>query len=188
MKTKIGLLAILMLLSIALSPSLFSLAVLLSAFLHELGHIAAAKLLKIELKELSIGAFGAGLTPSSSLFSFKKEMLLCAAGPLVNLVCFLILLPFKNLFLNYVSVASLFLGALNLLPITSFDGGRILYSFISRYFTPRTALNITRFLSFIFIFSLWCFSLYLLMRVAISLSLFIFSCSLFLKIFLSESA
>lgn len=187
MKTKIGLLALLMLLYLALSPSLFLLAVLLSAFLHELGHISAARLLKIELKELSIGIFGAGLTPSSSFFSYKKEILLCAAGPFVNLVCFLALVPFKNPFLSYISISSLFLGVLNLLPISSFDGGRILFSLLSRYLTPKTVLNITNSLSFLFIFSLWCFSLYLLIRVAISLSLFIFSCSLFLKIFLPES-
>lgn len=185
MKTKIGLLAILMLLALALSPSIFSLAVLLSAFLHELGHIWVARLLKITLKELSIGAFGAGLTPSSPIFSFKKEILLCAAGPLVNFLSFFILCPFENLFLEYFASSSLFLGALNLLPISSFDGGRILFAVLSRYFSPKTVLNITTFISFLFIFSLWCFSLYLLMRVTISLSLFIFSCSLFLKIFLS---
>jgi hypothetical protein len=41
-------------------------------------------------------------------------------------------------------------------------------------------------ISFIFIFTLWCISVYLLLKISASLSMFIFSVSIFCKIFLPE--
>lgn len=190
MKIKIGLFTIIMLISLFLFSSVFSFAALLAAFIHEAGHIFTAKLLKIELKELSLGLFGAGMTTTTSLLSFNKEILLCFAGPALNLICFIVLLPFgfSDLsFGNYFLISSLFLGILNLLPISDFDGGRILSAILCKALPQKNVFAIMNLISFLFIFSLWSLSVYLILRVAFSLSLFLFSSAMFVRIFISGS-
>ncbi|MBE6545986.1 MAG: hypothetical protein E7668_00920 [Ruminococcaceae bacterium] len=127
--------------------------------------------------------------PENGLFSYKKEITLCFFGPLFNLctvaLC-LLTAPIRTAFSQYLTVTSLSMGLLNLLPICDFDGGRILYALLCLRLPQLYADRILRFLSFGCIFFLWSFSVYLLLRASSSLSLFIFSLSLFCKIFISE--
>lgn len=177
-----------MIVALFLTHSYISIAALLAAALHELGHIAAAKLCNIPIGELKLGIFGAALTPKSLLCSYKKEIILCGAGPLINLISALLLFPFFNLneFFSLFISASLFLGILNLLPIYDFDGGRILFCILSTKLSIKVTFQIIKTISFILIFTLWSLSVYLLLRLSSSLSLFVFSLSLFAKIFLSQ--
>lgn len=190
MKLKIGFFAIMLALSFLLAPSLLSLCAFLAALLHELGHIAMARLCHIHLRECKIGIYGAGLIPDGSLYSYGQEILLCLAGPLTNLLTMCLFLPIQFSFLEEFRqgflFASLALGLLNLLPIKGFDGGRVLHALLSLRMQPHTVSLITSACSFLCIFSLWSASIYLLLRTAASLSLFIFSLSLFSRIFLNE--
>lgn len=187
LKIKLSFTGALMPVALFLTHSYLSLAALLAAALHEMGHIAVAKICNIDLGELRLSIFGASLTPRSLLCSYKKEILLCIAGPLVNLISALLLAPlfdgasgFGGLFIR----ASLFLGLLNLLPIHELDGGRILFCLLSLRLSVGAATRIIKVISFALIFSLWCLSVYLLLRLSSSLSLFVFSLTLFSKIFL----
>ena len=189
LKIKLSFSGAIMLLALFLTHSYLSLAALLAAALHELGHIIAARICKIPLGELKLGIFGAALTPKALLCSYKKEIALCLAGPLVNIISALAFFPllnedngFGSLFIS----ASLFLGILNLLPIYEFDGGRILFCILSSKLSVKTATTVIKTTSLILIFALWSLSIYLLLRLSSSVSLFIFSLSLFSKIFLSQ--
>lgn len=189
LKIKLTFSGALMLLALFLTRSYLSLAAILAAAIHELGHIIAARICKISLGELKLGIFGAALTPKTMLCSYKKEIALCLAGPLVNLLSAILLYPllksnngFGSLFIG----ASLFLGILNLLPIHEFDGGRILFCILSSRLSLKSATRAIKITSFILIFSLWSLSVYLLLKLSSSVSLFIFSLSLFAKIFLSQ--
>ena len=189
LKIKLSFSGALMVLALFLTHSYISLAALLAALLHELGHIIVAKICKIELGELKLGIFGASLTPKAMLCSYKKEILLCLAGPLVNLISALLLAPLFKDFIEFGKLfisASLFLGILNLLPIYEFDGGRILFCILSLRLPLTATTRIIKTTSFILIFCLWTLSVYLLLRLSSSISLFIFSLSLFSKIFLSQ--
>ena len=190
MKIKVGFFAILLFASILITSPLFSVASLTAAILHELGHLLAAFLLHIPMKEFSVGLFGFGLTPKNTLFSYSDEIFLCAAGPLTNLLFAFLLLPIlKNLsspFLLSFIFASFAFAFLNLLPIKSFDGGRIVRALLLLRLPLSVAEKILSVLSFLFIFSLWSISVYLLLRIVSSLSLFVFSISMFVRIFLSE--
>ena len=142
LKIKLSFSGALMVLALFLTHSYLSLAALLAAAIHETGHIVAARICSIELGELRLGIFGASLTPKTLLCSYKKEIFLCIAGPLVNLISALLLSPFLNsssgfggLFIS----ASLFLGILNLLPIYEFDGGRILFCLLSARLSIRSS-------------------------------------------------
>ena len=189
LKIKLSFSGAIMLLALFLTHSYLSLAALLAAALHELGHIIAARICDIPLGELKLGIFGAALTPKTMLCSYKKEIALCLAGPLVNIISALTFFPLLNegdVFGSLFISASLFLGILNLLPIYEFDGGRILFCIISSRHSVRTATTVVKTTSLILIFSLWSLSVYLLLRLSSSVSLFIFSLSLFSKIFLLQ--
>ena len=155
LKIKISTSGAMMTITLFLTHSYISLAALLAAFLHELGHIIAAKIYNIELGELRLGIFGASLTSRVMLCSYKKEIFLCLAGPLVNLISVLILFPFCKNYDGFCALfisASLFLGLLNLLPIYEFDGGRILFCLLSLRLSLKTVTIIIKISSFILIF------------------------------------
>lgn len=184
-KIKIGFLALAMFISLLIT-SLDNFFILLSAVsIHELGHILMAKVCNIRLRELKIGIFGAALSPTNTLYSYKKEVLLALGGPLFSFLCAFAAHVFSNSADLFVAV-SLMLGFINLLPIVGFDGGRIAHCILCMVLGPRSASRILKFLSFTCIFILWLCSVYLLIKIGVSLNLFIFSLSLFTKIFISD--
>lgn len=188
MKIRIGFFAIVLAIALIITHSFEALACFLAAFIHELGHIIAARISDVNFREMRLTPFGASLIPSSTMGSFSDEIFICAAGPAINLLCALLVsfIPASCDLLDLFILSSLFLGILNLLPISSFDGGRILFSIIEAKSSFLFARKIVYVSSFILIFSLWTLSLYLLIKTASSLSLFVFSCSLFAKLFLSN--
>lgn len=188
-KIKISFFGVLMLFALIFTHSYISLAALLAAAIHEIGHILAAKVCRIPLRELKLDIFGASLSTNTALYSYKKEFFLAAAGPLANIVSTIILSPilknsssFGQLFLS----ASLFLGILNLLPIADFDGGRITRCITCQIFSHGISFRICETLSFLSVICLWLISVYLLLRRSASLSLFVFSLSLFFKLFVRQ--
>ena len=187
MKIKVGFFAILLFFSLFITHPSFSFASLLAVFLHELGHLLAARICHIGMKEFSLGLFGAGLTPDDRLYSYFDEIILCLGGPLTNLFfASLALFSSSSPFLESFIFASFAYGILNLLPIRTFDGGRIFRSLLL-FFLPLTLTEkILSALSFFCIFCLWSISVYLLLRTTSSLSLFVFSLSLFCRLFLPE--
>ena len=189
MKFGISFFSLLMLLSLILTRSYLSLAALVAAALHECGHIIAAKLCGIPLVDMRLGIFGATLTTDRALCSYGKEILLASAGPAANLLCFALcsLLHVGCEAIELFCVASWGLAILNLLPIRELDGGRIVYCALASIFSPSLALRVISALSFGTIFSLWTLSVYLILRLGASLSLFIFSCFLFCKIFIKNA-
>lgn len=189
LKIRLSFSGALMVVALFFTHSYLSIAAIIASIIHELGHVAAAKLCQIPLKELRLGIFGASLTPAKAIYSYKKEILFAISGPLINIVSVIfIILSFntENSFLELFTEASLFLGILNLLPIIDFDGGRILFCLISYKFSPKIAFTILKTTSFAFILTLWIFSVYLLLRLSSTLSLFVFSVFLFSKLFLRQ--
>lgn len=186
-KVRIGFFALLFLSSVALcSPHYFP-SLVCSVLIHELGHVAVARLRGIELSELRLGIFGASLSPAGALFSYADEIYLCLGGPIANFITAALALAPLGGHLNIFILSSVALGTLNLLPVSGLDGGRIAHSLLCLWASPSTARAVVKCLSFAILFSVWCASLYLLLRAAASLSLFVFSVSAFAKIFLPET-
>lgn len=190
MRIRINFFALMLILSLLISGAFYGIIPLIAALLHEAGHIIAARLRGVRLGKMEIGVFGARISIENGIYSYSDEIIVCAAGPLVNFISADIaaivfkLGEFENDLIPLFIFSSLCLGTVNLLPIRSFDGGRIICALISRVSTPDTADITVKILSFISLFSLWCVSLYLLLRTSASLSLFIFSVSLFANIFI----
>ncbi len=163
------------------------------AIVHECGHLMAAVLLGVPLRSLDIGLWGASLRVRGSLISYPKEFLLCAAGPAMNFLSALAVAVFSEHRGYYsecgewfVSVSAM-LGLLNLMPAEGFDGGRMLSVVLTSFLGPRVAARILSASTFISIVMLWMLSVYLLLRYGTSLSLFVFTLSLFYRLFIEKT-
>ena len=165
--------------------SLLCFAALFAAAFHEAGHLCAARCMRIPMKSLQLDLLGARLDAAGRMLSYSEEWLLCMAGPLFSLLLAVIPAPFwgGSLFARQLSGVSLLLGMLNLLPIRSFDGGRMLSAALSVAAGERAADRVLTCSSFLFLFLLWCFSVYCLLRVGDGLSLLCFSMSLLTRFF-----
>ena len=158
---------------------------LLAAFFHECGHLLAARLLGIPICGLRFDALGVRIEVSGGLLSYSDEWLLCAAGPFASLACAAVAAPlwrFGNAFRIF-SAASLVLGLLNLLPISDFDGGRMLRAFCAQVFGVRSAGRVLEFTTAACWFFLWAIAVYFLLLAGDGLSLFCFSVGLLWRFF-----
>ena len=187
MKIRIGFFTILLCTALIVLEPRIAIAAFISITLHECGHILAARISGIGISEVKMSIYGARLSASDRIFSYKDEIFLCIMGPLVNFLLALFLLPLykatHSQFILDTTVCSLFLGTLNLMPIKSFDGGRILFSMLNILCPPRSAACIISAVSFFVTFVFWCLSVYLLIVARAGLSAFVFSVSLFFNLF-----
>lgn len=167
---------------------------LLAAAIHECGHLFMAKALRIPFSLFELDMLGASLRLGSRLCSYGDEFLLASAGPLMNIFSSLALFPLVTHaenpalreYLSFFIFASLALACLNLLPIKSFDGGRMMHSLCSAVLSPKLADLTLRLTTFFSLFIIWSFSLYMLLRSGAELSLFLFSIGLFARIFIQN--
>ncbi len=175
-----------------------------SALLHELGHLAAAKLRGIEIKEMRIGITGARICTGADIGSYKDEFILCMAGPLVNAVivalgviaAYIYDAPpdtladaaqrfFMGCEPSFMGAAAFFVlcaavqGIVNLAPIRTLDGGRMLYCISAMLFSQRTAERIVGASSAVCAFILWTVALFLMLRIGEGLGIYAFCACLF---------
>ena len=157
----------------------------LAAALHELGHLTAAGLMHIPIRAMRFDLLGARIDIKGRILSYGEEWLLCMSGPLSSLLFSLLgSLFWKHSPLALVfSCASLLLGLLNLLPIQTFDGGRMLECALLSFTTPQRAGSILRGCTFLLLWLLWAFSAYLMLKGADGISLFFFSVTLLARFF-----
>jgi Zn-dependent protease len=122
------LLALCILLGIVLSGLRLGLAVgaalAASLLLHEVGHMLAAIMLRVPVREFGM-CLGGAYNRRAYAGRRRDEVLISAAGPLMNL---LLVLPLLYLPVVGTTLAfcNLWLCVVNLLPLPSSDGARIL--------------------------------------------------------------
>ncbi|MBQ2988385.1 MAG: hypothetical protein IKM00_09715 [Clostridia bacterium] len=167
------------------SPRAYAFAVLSSVFLHELGHTAAALLLR--KKPLAVRIMPTGiniLLPPAS--SYTEEFLIAAAGPLMNflyaLIC--VLLPYGVG--GTVRDVSLLLGTLNMLPLAPLDGGRILSALLTPLFGTEPCRLISDFFSLVLLALLWVLALFIFFYSGVNCALLLFCSYLFSYIVLKK--
>ena len=136
--------------------------VFLIVLLHELGHSIAAQYYKVTVKQIILLPIGGVAQLEEIPEDPKKELVIAAAGPLVNFALAVILiliapllgqslstrslvsfaaslgeLSFSSIFI-YVFITNLFIALFNLIPAYPMDGGRILRALMA------TRLSYTR--------------------------------------------
>lgn len=188
---------------------------LLCAMIHELGHICAAKFMSIRLREIRLGFAGARIYPADENMPYKKEFFLCACGPIFNLISALaaaVALTFLSkgesiptslaisdaisildgsgegiisaLYL-FISV-SLLQAFLNLLPVESLDGGRMMVSAISQFGDVHTAQRAQTVSTALAAVTLWTLSVYILLRTGNGIGVLVSAACMFSKILSRE--
>ncbi len=143
----------------------FALFFFSSVALHECGHLFAFLLLRQPAPAFRARRFGLLLTPQSSLLSYGQELLICAAGPFFNLLACAALLPALRAGMaseaNFCHFALHLLNALfNLLPISGFDGGRMLSAALSLLLPKTVADRISAAVSFFSVLFLYFAAVY----------------------------
>ncbi len=147
---------------------------------HELGHILTSHLLSCGLTQLKTEAGGLRLFGRLSYSSYKEEALIALGGPLFNLIT--AILSYILVGNGYFVQVSLSLALLNLLPIKSFDGNKILSAVLYQIFPWEIGESINSALSFIALFCIWCASVYVLIRSGRNVIPFLFSVLIFIKV------
>lgn len=135
--------------SALLTPALFLLltdtpillaALLPAALLHELAHYAVLRLCGVRTARFTLTGLGASLyVPELHRLSYGAELLSAAAGPLMNLLLWVLLSLTAREELTLFAGAQMVLGVLNLLPVRPMDGGRILWLATAYLTEPYTA-------------------------------------------------
>ena len=135
--------------SALLTPALFLLltdtpillaALLPAALLHELAHYAVLHLCGVRTARFTLTGLGASLyVPERHRLSYGAELLSAAAGPLMNLLLWVLLSLTGREELTLFAGAQMVLGVLNLLPVRPMDGGRILWLATAYLTEPYTA-------------------------------------------------
>ena len=165
----------------------YGLAVLSAVLLHECGHWITAKLCRVPVAGFRFG-FGGLRMHMTGLVSYGTEFAVAAAGPIVNLLFWLMLPSSPEKLpalwaddLLFFREASLYLGLFNLLPIGTMDGGRLLRVVLSVMLSPQIAEAVTRYLTLLFMLTFWLAAAYALLRGASGLSAFLFFLSLMIR-------
>lgn len=135
--------------SALLTPALFLLltdtpillaALLPAALLHELAHYTVLRLCGVRAARFTLTGLGASLyVPELHRLSYGAELLSAAAGPLMNLLLWVLLSLTGREELTLFAGAQMVLGVLNLLPVRPMDGGRILWLATAYLTEPYTA-------------------------------------------------
>ncbi len=164
-----------------------------AALLHEAGHAVAAWGCGRHIGCLRLDLFGARMKLEGVL-SYRQELCVAAGGPIVNLLTAAMIYPLwqsrgggtDGWFLAL--VASLGLGGLNLLPVRTMDGGRILACLLAPLCGDRLTEAILCMSTGLCLGALWLLAAYALLRVGTMLSLFVFCLCLLLRLTVSDGA
>ena len=128
-------------------PMLYLIALFFS-LLHELAHLAAAKILGYTPERITINMFGEVLHLAEDRIFPEHQVLIHLAGPVFNLLAafvsffFAIRDPYSFYFafegalspLEATMVINLFLALFNLMPCFPLDGGKVVMVYLSYYF------------------------------------------------------
>ncbi len=179
--------ALLLLFVLLLQKNALLAVTVIAVLLHEAGHLLAAARLGIRIRTLELDLIGAQIYPATLLPSYRAELLLALGGPLASFLLFLITLPFGTDFMTLLGRTSLSLALFNLLPVSGFDGGRMLFSLLAAPFGERIATRAVAVTSYLSLLLLFLLSACLLLRYGQNAALALLSTSLFARLFLPPS-
>ena len=134
---------------------------------------------------LEFDVFGAQIR-TAPLPSYRAEAILAGAGPLFSLLTGFCLLPCRLPFAAAVSSLSFSFALLNLLPVSGFDGGRLLSSLLAARLDPRRAAFLCDLLSYLSLLFLFSLSACLLLRFGQDPLLAVLCAALFARQFLKN--
>lgn len=165
-------------------PPPYAFAVVVSTLLHELGHACAAAMLGKKIRKITVMPVGINIrmTPASS---YIQEIVIALAGPLQNLA----LIACAPLFSGCEKELCLFSSlafAVNVAPMATLDGGRILCALVSRFTGAETGEKVVRISTCACLFLMWILSVYIFFYTAENAALLIFCSYIFAAYIISR--
>ena len=167
------------------SPREYAFAVFTSVLLNEIGHAVMAHLFRGTIKGIRLMPTGIGITLSPAA-SYREEFAVAMAGPLMNLLLIAIAPLFPPAPSETIRSISAVLMAVNLLPIETLDGGRMLFAFLSHTFGENAAKKILSCTTVIILSLLWILSLYIFFYSGVNFMLLLFCAYLFSYLFIKK--
>jgi Zn-dependent protease len=121
---------------------------LYAAIIHEAGHLIAMSFCDIPVK--SVTFYGAGISidtkHSRDFLPCSTDLFILFAGAALNFaVCAYCAIFFENAAIKLFGAINLVIGLFNLLPLSRFDGGRIISALTRALCSPERAENLDRF-------------------------------------------
>lgn len=172
---------------ILLYPTSGTLGMMAAVCAHEMGHLFAILLCGEKVDGIRITPFGLIINRRDRICSYYKDLLILLAGPFANLVTGLLFLGHPNPGLAAFAQSSLSFCLINILPVSSLDGGRALEILLTMLFPMRNIKKAGRMISFGTLLCLWIAAVYLLLLDLGGFSLFLFCFWLFASIFLKKT-
>lgn len=122
---------------------------LLSALLHEAGHLLAIRRMGAPIRRVDLLPMGGLIVYDQTTVSPKGCAIISAAGPVANLLAMLCCLPLVPLspYLLFFVIANAFLAFLNLLPWEALDGGSLLFHLLLAKTDPLHAEVVCKWVS-----------------------------------------
>lgn len=162
-----------------------------TAVLHETGHAIVAGKAGYRLNKIILTPFGAVAKGNVDGLKFYDELLIAAAGPLLNLAVGLLfvavwwIFPVTYAFTDVAAEANFALALVNFIPAYPLDGGRILSALLSVKLGEERALKICKITGIILATALFA-GFVLTMFYTPNVSLLIFSVFVFAGVFSRE--
>ena len=127
---------------------------IVSATLHEVGHLIMLKKFGVEILEVNMSLFGGNIKRKSfEKINYLKEIIISFAGPFTNIIIsilfYLANLILKTPLLDNIIIVNLILAIFNLLPFYNFDGGKIIEFLITNFFDETVANKVTFIISIV---------------------------------------
>ncbi len=156
---------------------------LCAVIIHELGHLSAMFILGLKPESISIELFNIKINDNLRYKnSLLIDLIVTVAGPLLNLLFFLIFLNISGKF----SGVNLFIGLFNLLPAASLDGGQILFLILSNYLRRELSAKIVDIITIIIALPVFFFGILVLLYSKYNFSLLVIGIYLILSLFYRE--
>lgn len=138
----------------------YILSVAAAVAVHELGHLAVMRLLKIRVRRAKNSLWGIGISADKGSTSYSSELAISLAGSAANIILALLLRKNAELFRAFFAY-----GAFNLLPAGFLDGGDALRAFMLMLGVPtRAADTVVYCLTVLVTVSVWVLSVYLALK------------------------
>lgn len=150
--------------------------------LHECAHLVALWLCHGRVRSFRAAPFGLCIAYDENSLSLGREILVTAAGAIVNfaaagisVICYALWRWDLLLF----GMVNALVGGMNLLPMEPLDGARLLRLLLSLRCTPDRAVRITQGVTYLFSFLLFLIASYLLLTGVTGIYLLLFTVYIF---------
>ena len=155
----------------------------LATIIHEIGHILAIVLKKHKIKEIYIGFFYIDIVDKNrKILDYSSDLFILISGSLLNfiiaIISLVVYLFIKNDIMQIFIYTNIAVGIMNLLPISSLDGGQIIYIILSRLFSVRVSKILSLIISIIFLLPLSVIGFTMVLKLKYNFSLLFICCYL----------